>query len=362
MLDIINEIKQTAPIYEKQLKENSIDSLLSLLSEGDLPDAGLQTLCDTFTNDLSKEVEQPDYLLSANNVGFIPKGDLQAIKGMAKHGKSFLCSILVASILGADHFEIKANHQHTRVIYFDTEQNTPNTIRLIKRIHTLLGWNECKNNPRLKNYSLRTFTPLQRTNFIKQVTREEKPDAIIVDGIADLINDFNNIAESQQITLDLMKLSKEVNCACICVLHTAKTSLTGEMKGHLGSLLLQKVSDCFEVKKQADELLFDVSQSETRNTPIDKFTFTINENGIPEQADEYQARKAKEQSEKQANELREYFKQTFDNSICLSYSELWTKLQVVINQSERTAKYKISQAIQQKIIEKDNANNYYLLS
>ena len=103
----------------------------------------------------------------------------------------------------------------------------------------------------------------KRWQFISDRITEEHPDLVIIDGIADLIADFNNITESQEIIGKLMATSTEFNLSIIFVLHTNKSKEDNNMKGHLGTMAVQKCSDVFEVVKNV--ATFNVSVSECRN-------------------------------------------------------------------------------------------------
>lgn len=356
LTDIDNDLAKNSRL----LAENRLDTLLKLLAPCNITPEQLAELKAACLLDISKDIAEPNYLLNFGGIGAFPLGDVQAVKGMAKHGKSYLCSLIVASVLGCDTFDITTNHTDSKVIYFDTEQNDRNAQKLQQRIHALLGWNPKEPNPRLQTYPMRKFTTAQRAAFVDLVTREEKPTAIVVDGIADLIDDFNDVAQSQKVVLDLMKLSAEVNCACICVLHEARTSGDGGMKGHLGSLLLQKVSDCLESKK-VDSVVFNVTQTETRNRPIDKFSFVINGEGLPEPADEYNRQKAQERAETAQRELRENIVKAFGERESMRYNELKNAIAETMVVSEKTARNKIGMATQCGILTKMENGDYCLL-
>lgn len=362
--NVIDEIAADLAKNAQMLRTDTADSLLKRLTDGTLTDEQLSELQGLFSNNLADDIAEPDFQMDWGGVGTLPLADLVGVKGKAKSCKSTFCLILMAALLGYTRFGLTATNANGKVIYFDTEQTNANTARLIRRAHKMLGWNERQNSPRLLNYSMRQFTTEQRVQFIEQVTRKEKPTAIVIDGIADLIHDFNNVEQSQSIVLELMKMATETNCCCICVLHSAKTSETGEMKGHLGSLLLQKVSDCFEVKRDSNGV-FTVEQTECRNRPVDKFSFILDDEGLPQLADDYLLQKAQEKAEKDMRELREYVGKAFATDKELTYSNLIDYLMATMNPnkevSERTAERKIKALTEKGIIEKGENGKYYLL-
>ena len=229
--------------------------------------------------DLSKTYSEPSYLIKSGGVGTIPRGDIIAVKAKSKHGKTFLCSIFAAVAMGAKWGSLNAVENDCKVMFIDTEQNEKNVARVARRIHAMAGIDIHKNSGRLLCYALRKMEMNKRWQFIQDRITEERPDLVIIDGIADLIADFNNIGESQEIIGKLMATSAEFNLSIIFVLHTNKSKEDNNMKGHLGTMAVQKCSDVFEVVKNV--ATFNVSVSECRNIPISEFSFILDNDGVP---------------------------------------------------------------------------------
>lgn len=229
---------------------------------------------------LDNVIPQPHFMMKKGGVGTSPEGDIIAIKAQSKNGKSFLASIFASVILGNTFGELTPNgDENTVVLYFDTEQNKFNTQILMSRIHTLCGW-EQENSDRLHVYAMRQMPFPERMEYIEAKTKEYKPSAIFIDGIADLLEDFNDIGQSQQLIQKLMNISADYHTAVFFILHTNKKDMN--MKGHLGSLATQKCSDVFYIEKK--NKLFVVTETDCRNVHISDFAFTIAPDGIPDYA------------------------------------------------------------------------------
>ncbi len=294
--------------------------------------------------DLAKAYPEPRYTLQLNDVGTLPLGDLAAIKAKSKNGKSYLCSIFMASLLGDERFGLISQMEQPTVIYIDTEQNERNTARVARRVHTLLGWPTNFNNERFVAYSLRSMADEERLPFITLTVEKWKPQAVVIDGVADLIANFNDVEQSARLILDLMRLSANNDCCIICVLHENKSKDDTGMKGHLGTLLLQKCSDVFQVKK--DGLTFQVAQTESRNEPVAGFSFLIDGLGIPYPG---QAPGVVRLEEKERT-LRKVLAQVFHNKALLSYSELCQLISGYEAVSLPTAKNRVRDAKQMELI------------
>ena len=234
---------------------------------------------DKYEIKLDKWIPKPKYTFTYLGMGCSPRGDIIAIKAKSKNGKTFLATLLSAVILGAKHMgDLKSEYpDDSKVLYFDTEQNQINTQMLMSRIHVICGW-PLENNDRLHVYSMREMPMEERLKYIIEQTKKHKPTAVFIDGIADLLLDFNDIASSNELIESLMRLSSYNRCAVFFILHTNKSN--GDMKGHLGTLGWQKCSDVFSIERQKDGL-FKVRDVDSRNRPIYDFGFKISADGVP---------------------------------------------------------------------------------
>lgn len=291
----------------EQSQTNVIEGILKSNIQ-DITSEQKKYLLQTFGVCASDVYEEVDYLLFQKNVRFMPKKGIVAIKAKAKNGKSFLCSIVASSLLGCNDFGIGSYNPNAKVIYFDTEQRKNSTQRILKRINVLTGQQPEYDNPQFKAINIRSLTPDQRKAFLQIVAPDF--DLVVIDGVVDLTNDYNNLTECQTIIADLIRLAEEANICIICVLHTAKTSATEQMRGHLGTELLNKCEACYQVEKKGQ--IYEVKATEERDEPIEGFAFVIDGEGIPRNANDIQAdlkqSKENEKIQKEETELREIFR------------------------------------------------------
>lgn len=311
---------------------------------------------DEYEIDITEDYPEPSYTIRLNGRGTLPRGDIQAVKAKSKNGKSFLCAIFAASVLGCREFQFEPEEDNAKVLYFDTEQNRRNTAALARRVYSLMGWSEEHNNNRFKAYSLRSAEISERLPIIIRETIEETPTMAIIDGIADLLEDFNDVGQSSKIINTLMRLSAENEVAIINVLHTNKRKDDSDMKGHLGTLLLQKASDVFEVKKNDDT--FNVTESDCRNLEIPDFSFSIGANGVPIWSPDIKAAKEEEDLMEVLAKMNTIFEGVPDG---FTYKELTEKYMMEAAVAERTAKNKIRFAKESNII-KAEGKKYVLVA
>jgi uncharacterized membrane protein len=153
-----------------------------------------------------------------------------------------------------------------------------------------------------------------------------------------------------------MKLSGENDCCVCCVLHTNKAKDDSGMKGHLGTMLLQKASDVFEVKKSGDT--FKVTETDGRNNqPIEDLAFSIDGNGIPIPADTPKDTREQQRVEVYKKNLNEIFAE----SVEFSYTDLAKTYALHAGISEPTAKRMIKDLKERGLI-KATPNGKYSLA
>lgn len=315
-----------------------------------------QPKMNDYVIDLSVAYPEPHYTLELNGVGSIPCGDIQGVVAKQKQGKTQLCIVLCASLLGCTDFGFKSLVPGARILYADTEQSEANASKLAVKIHTLMCWPTDESNSRLRVVSLRRKAVKERLPIIVREVRKYKPTAVIVDGLVDLVTDFNDLRESADVIQSLMRLSAECDCAVVCVLHLNKSKDNNTPRGHVGSFLCQKASDVFQVEK-SESGIFNVTETDCRNRPIDSFAFGLDGHGVPMKTQSIAEAKAEANSTTLSKLVREAFGQTRE----LSYSELCAKIAAYGGVSLPTAKRRLKSAREFGIISVIPETNKYTL-
>jgi hypothetical protein len=285
------------------------------------------------------------------DVGCAPIGDIVAIKAKPKNGKSLLATVIASVILGAEFGDLKPTIEDTSVMYFDTEQNKANTALVMERIYNLCGWEKPHPN-RLRVYALRKMAHTQRLEYIKEKIRAHKPTAVVIDGIADIMSDFNDIKESSDIIQDMMELSAENNTVIFFILHTNKSD--SSMKGHLGSFALQKCSDAFEVTKKGDT--FNVTHTDTRNIQIKDFSFIMDSNGMPASNDNKERSGSPDSKDLEIVEMLEALEDIYtqENSTSITRKELTKLIKEKTNKTTKDVRKMIRTAVESSILEEQD--------
>ena len=212
-------------------------------------------------------------------------GNFSFVQAPPKSKKTFFVSLLSAIYL-ADELEqfggdLKANRDNKHLIHFDTEQGNFHAANVFKRPIDMTGIKTDKYH----TLALRHLSFKDRVEFIEYYLYDklEATDIglVIIDGIADLCSDVNNIEESNAVVQKLMKWSKELNCHIVTVIHS--NFGTDKPTGHLGSFLEKKTETQIQLElNTVNKGLVTVSCKRSRNAPFENFSFKVNNFGLPQ--------------------------------------------------------------------------------
>ena len=281
-------------------------NVLQLQNNEGNEDALLKNL-EQFRLSVEKEYAEEVNVLLIGNQGCFSKGNLHAIKAKPKHGKTTAIYLMGVGMLRENGWGVlSAAIKKPKITIFDTEQAERDAQEKYVTALEMAGLPIEDKYDRLEIYSLRSQTMQEKRDAIEQLIQKKQPDIVFIDGIVDLLADFNDVKASQELIERLMQLStKEVvgkDVAIVCVLHTNKNSEDNNMRGHLGTMLQQKASSTFMVTKSNG--VFTVTNTESRHGEVPSWSFCYDDdNNIVDataNVAELQAlQKLKKQEEKQ---------------------------------------------------------------
>lgn len=210
----------------------------------------LVQLIEQYRTKAASKYADKDYLLYRDGVGFSPRGNVMALSAEKKAGKTWFAMAMCAAMLNGQYLGMQSQTENGVVLFFDTEQDEGDSQRIQKRVHYACGWDFETDNDRFYMFHLREIDAKERRKVVCQLIELMKPDMVIVDGIRDLLNDFNDLTESAAVIQEFMRLSSECQCAIWAVLHVNPNS--EKMRGHLGTELGNKVADILHMTKHKD--------------------------------------------------------------------------------------------------------------
>jgi hypothetical protein len=97
-----------------------------------------------------------------------------------------------------------------------------------------------------------------------------RPDIVIVDGIADLIHDINDGPASSDLMEKFLKMANTFNCNIVLVIHLNRSGEKSNLRGWLGSVMLQKSYEVFNCTKVLQTKILSVEMSTSRNTNLEE--------------------------------------------------------------------------------------------
>ena len=227
-------------------------------------------------------VPQHDFLFRWGNQPCYARGELVALTGKAKSGKTFVCSLLMALAVRPQLMGLSRLHDKPlRVVWIDTEQSEDSTHEILcHRIGSLIG--EPIPEDQFFVYNLRRDNWQDRLAWAELCIVQAKPDLVIFDGIRDVVGDINNYTEAQTVLDKLLSLASWTQACIVCVLHQNKALEDKTLRGALGTELQNKSYETYECQKDPETRRFTLRQTATRKYDItDKLEFFINAEGLP---------------------------------------------------------------------------------
>ena len=248
----------------------------------------VEALIQPYIINMDKPLPEEQPLISIDGACLCSRGNISAICGEAKSKKTFLASALVASAMaipynGLDNFKNVAKNMNINVLWVDTEQGERHVRRVVDRISTMTGAKRAGlvSEPNLTTLTLRELSPQERYTIMLETIYHYPVDLIVIDGIADLQRNTNDLEESDALVGQLMSLSTKTNTHILCVLHTNPGS--DKARGHLGSALQRKAESVIYVHRNGECSI--VEPQFCRNEPFERFAFRVSEEGIPQLCD-----------------------------------------------------------------------------
>jgi hypothetical protein len=212
-------------------------------------------------------------------------GNLSVVTAPPKTKKTFFISLLASCYLsGSNQFggDIKG-HRGTegQLVHIDTEQGLWHCQKVFERVHKM---DSNINSEIYHTFGLRSIDYKMRIQFIDYYLKEKikAPSLIIIDGIADLCSDANNISESNHLVQKLMEWSSLYKCHIINVIHqNFGSSKLGT--GHLGSFLEKKAETVIQLEANTvNKNWVTVKCGRSRGYAFETFSFEVNDFGLPQ--------------------------------------------------------------------------------
>ena len=210
-------------------------------------------------------------------------GNFSFVQAPPKTKKTFFISLLSSVYLsGSNNFggDIKGHRTDQCLLHIDTEQGKWHAQRVFKRAIDMsaMDGSQC-----YYTFALREIGYKKRIEFIEYLLKSDNQNigVLIIDGIADLVSDVNNLEESNGCIQKLMEWSSIYNLHIITVIHSNFGS--DKPTGHLGCFLEKKAETQIQLEANTvNKEWVTVKCKRSRGYAFETFSFKVNDLGLPE--------------------------------------------------------------------------------
>lgn len=237
-------------------------------------------------------VPEEEFLMRMYGKPCLPRRDLTAVTGMEKCGKTFFTSMLMACCTKRQVLELeRIREQPLKVMWYDTEQSRQSTKGIyVDRVGRMVQPEDSDNvvmdETNYLIYNVRACTYKERMDYLLTGIETYHPDLVIVDNVSDLLPSVNDADESQRVIAQLMELATLGNCNIVVVIHVNRSGDKRNLRGWLGTVVLQKSFEVFYCEQVPSSELYSVEQLLTRKYRMpEKMYYRITDEGLPEESD-----------------------------------------------------------------------------
>jgi hypothetical protein len=308
----------------------------------------------------------PNYLPNAEDKIFCIGGRLVGslsnfciYSGLPKSGKSsYLMGAIASSFIPHEVFSMKINFPTDRkkICLFDTESSDYDFYMNLKKIKSYSGLNDLPDY--FNAFQVREDgSGIIRKMIERYLELNTDCSVLIIDGLLDLLVNYNDERESSLLTKWLKKITKQYNLLVISVLHQSKSNLS--TTGHIGANSDRFAQSTLDIVKDKENNTY-VLSSRFMRSDIDFEPVTLmNFNGIFQQVENNGVKpKGKKACDLDKMESKRICSQIV--TIPMLYSDILDEIRERTAESSTYAKQLLKIWINDKLIVKNHDNKYQL--
>ena len=262
---------------------------------------------------VDKQLPKMDFLFQLFGKPCFPRRELVAVTGKAKSGKTFVTSMLIACCVIHDVLQFhRSSEMPLKILWYDTEQSDESTQDILKNRIRMMTQDNLQG---IEVLNVRSVSWKDRRQLLLEAVSHYGPDLVIVDGIRDLVNDINDGVLAQEVMEELMHLADDKKCCIVCILHQNKGSEDHNLRGWIGTELMNKAFEVYACEKLMPQRIFKVEQTLTRKYDIEQtLYFEVDPEGLPRLTAVPMESGSESKSERLPNLNREYIVNEDDGS------------------------------------------------
>ena len=276
------------------------------------------------------EVAEEIFLFKLFDTPCFPRGDLTTITGPAKSGKKFLVSMLMACCVKRRVLALeRVREEPLKVVWLDTEQSRMTTKRILtERVGKMIATDKADGEettdyadytdntesidkadgkgttdyadytdhaesierfPDEQFYVLnaRGLTPKERVDMLELAIKTYRPDLVVIDGTADMMDDINNGPDSTTLIQQLLGLATVHDCNITTIIHLNRSGERLNLRGWIGTVLVQKSYEVLNCEKVMKTQTFSASLTFSRRYHLEQsLYYVIDQEGLPQMTEE----------------------------------------------------------------------------
>lgn len=288
-------------------------------------------------------------------------GNLSTITAGVKNGKSAAIGAMIAGAMLPDGWKadtlgfVSRNERGLALVHIDTEQSPDDYWHLLDRarrrakLEAVPGW--------LHSYYLTGLPPKECWALTKRIIDHAAQQcggihSILIDGVADLVNDVNDPGECNPLVAELHGLAIKYDTPILGVIHFNPG--TAKSRGHLGSQLERKAETNLMLEKEGETTV--IWSEKQRRAPILKATGPrfrwSDEAGMHVSCESLGEQKVSAKVEQYRLEVED----AFADKPAMRYGELVATVKNGLTVSQRTAERRVADYVTHKLVKKSFAN------
>ena len=221
----------------------------------------------------------PDNIITKEGKPILSTGNFIQLTGQAKTCKTSVLMEITKSLIDGKSrlgFDFTKCPTDKEVVYINTELSAYDLWDFHQNILSSLGTDV--DHPNLKFYDAQSMGRELIIQSFREYFSTGKPYVVLIDGIVDFVEDFNNQKESKYIVDLILSLCKQHSCAMILTLHQNPSTFSTKSRGHLGTFIEQKAKGTlctFKSKKG-----FKLKAEKLRSCPDFNINFNWSKEGL----------------------------------------------------------------------------------
>lgn len=193
-----------------------------------------------------------DIVFTIQNENCGSAGNFICLSGLPKAGKTtFLTSIIASAFTHYNVFSMKLTVKN-RIGYFDTESSQFDFYKNINRIRQIAGYIDL--GTKFQAYNTRIDPYSMQRALIEQYIFDYQPDVLVIDGLLDLVKNYNDESESRALIDWLKFITAEHKMLVVGCIHLGKKD--NHTLGHFGSMVDRYAQSVLEIVRDLENDLY----------------------------------------------------------------------------------------------------------